>query len=81
MIFKAETAVEFERRIAMIHFQVNDGHTEFLRLLPEKFQSMSSDALPAMSAAHEELVYPGASASIFQAVIERHDDVADFCAI
>lgn len=77
MILESHAAVEIDRAISVIHFQVYDCRTELPGLVKEKFKGLLSDSKASVFRPNEKFVDPGVAPSVLQAVIETHDNISD----
>jgi hypothetical protein len=77
MIFESRSPVEFQRGVAVIDLEVNNGCSEFSGLTRKEIEGLRADAPASATAAHKDFIDPRASATVFEAVVKGHDDVPD----
>ena len=78
MVGEAAATVEFDGRVAVGDFEVKEFCVVFARDALGKVEELRADSLSAMGSFDEEFVYPGAFATIFQAVIETDHQICDW---
>ena len=74
---EAAATVKFDRRVAVVYFEVEDFGAVLAGGLFGEVEELGADSLPAVRGLDEEFVYPGADATVFEAVVEADDEVAD----
>lgn len=81
MIFESHAPVQFDRRIAMVYFEVNDRNPQLLRFLSEEFEGLAADAESPVAGANKKFVYPGVAAAVLKTIVKSHDDITHIRAV
>ena len=77
VVGEAAAAVELDGGVAMVDFEVKDLGVVLVGGLLSEVEEQGANTLPTMGARDEELVNPGAFATVFEAVIEADCEIGD----
>ena len=77
MVHETAAAIEFDRAVAVVHFQVQKLGAVLTRNSFGKLEKFGANSLASMGRLDEKFVDPRTFAAVFQAEIEADDQIAD----